>query len=159
VSLVKIYQWVEQEFGTPLAIYPQTYRSGYQEGQLNDDGNYWVVLDANEFYDSRRIIWLVSSVKAISEVEGPVALDCPLHLLELAPETNSFWRDRVKQHWKLEAIDEPFRGKCSHTFDLGDCCYCSGYKLELNPHPAGSPLYDWWQDGWLFAQKHYPIPE
>jgi len=161
MDLADLYQGIEQEFGfTPLVVYPQGYDNDSYTIEVSGEvsESYWLVVEGKH-YSERRIIWLVGGIKDISESEGPGAYDCPLFLLELAPETkNQHWRDAVVRYWKLQAIDAPFRDQCSHAFQNGDSAYCSSYAKDRNPHKPSSPLYAWWSDGWEHAQRHYPIP-
>ncbi|MFM2668653.1 hypothetical protein AAFX24_28320 [Vibrio mediterranei] len=159
MDLADLYDGISQEFGfTPLVVYPQGYNPNSITIEVGgeESESYWLLVERGNQSD-RQIIWLVGGVKPISETEAPSAHDCPLFLLELAPEVkNRHWRDAVERYWKLKAIDEPFRGKCNHAFLMGDNAHCGGYSRERNPHNPSSPLYGWWSDGWEHAQRHYP---
>lgn len=96
-ELEEIYQWISEEYGKPLVVYPQGFGRQHAKVNKNELDCYWVVIDGVE---GRHIRWVISGLKDIHEAEGPAALNCPLFFFELVPVVNSYWRDKVVQYWK-----------------------------------------------------------
>ena len=100
MSLTEIYEWVDEEYGKPLVVYPQGYDNQHLEINEGEVECFWVVVENR---GKRQIKWLIGGMKDISEGEGPSSLDCPLFFFELVPEeTNSSWRSRVREFWRLQ---------------------------------------------------------